>query len=1070
MIKAQLHLVKDFKDQTCQSSSCTRDSNDEEKQIPFRCSKPHFLYTKFSDKTVRRVLKCTIAYFISTLFSLYRPLADKLGPAPFLISTGHPGRTLGAQLDTTLTGTVGILFAMIYPLISIAVATEYRNASFGSIIGCRIIHSLFLFNGIFFAQYLRQTFPKLHYFSLQFMIIQIFVITRDLNYQSIPFELPLDYGLSLLIGHIISLTVNILIWPEAAVDGFGKVLKETVICSKDMLHTVMQRFFLDSNTDSSSENDTPFISSKISSKISQLNTIYRDAKYEVSYAFIRPQQLDKVRKSLNRLTKHLNLLANCLETKDELFESAMKALEKEDLNTGHHDYDIQLLCNSMRASQDYLNGEYTLDKYIRNNSSSSLGSVATMVQDLEEEDLSTEKASVYSNKSHIFLSSFAFSKQLPSLKPKKETEYDQRHLLLTYLECLKNPLVDLSLTCSNTLDCICHSIIINFDIRSKENYTMSETFTEKHKESQNCNCSQIMRLAIVEFDRAEREQMHALYHINKKRLEESLDFGLRQELFLVFFFINTMRELANELKQMSFELDLIRFQSISLLRHTPNRLPLTEEIKLMNRLPKRTKNKKTSVNSIKPSSENQADHVPWLSRIRFELWLKLRFFNNHKFKFSIKMATAVLVLCLPAFFTSSKTWYSNYKGQWAALTVISIMNPTSGGTFDASFWRIIGTVTGALVGWVALEAGNGSPYFLALFAIFLVVALGRYVSPVPGESISTTVWKRSLTLIIGIFVALVLNSAIWPYSAQRMVRKTVAGCIEQLENHYLYINSHFLYQDPNIVLDDTKNAEKIENKIQSTIHACSTFLELTDHELCFQRPFPKAFYKEIITSMQKLLDHMQSIRIVLLEMPIVVKNDICEKEYHVDRKEMISAIILSFHTLASSLRSKTALPVYIPSARTVRNKLMDHRRSNVQMTHWVKFRNLTWFSMAYSTQEIISELEYLFDLVQVIVGENASVIHAQHIENCKIIEDDKLESEGREELVKHVLELQTQLKAMLARVDGARAEHQSLVTENQLLQKYINNSLTSTAVFGATHGAINSNNINLRQSSADSPR
>jgi hypothetical protein len=37
--------------------------------------------------------------------------------------------------------------------------------------------------------------------------------------------------------------------------------------------------------------------------------------------------------------------------------------------------------------------------------------------------------------------------------------------------------------------------------------------------------------------------------------------------------------------------------------------------------------------------------------------------------------------------------------------------------------------------------------------------------------------------------------------------------------------------------------------------------------------------------------------------------------------------------------------------------------------------------MAYSTEEIISELEYLFDLVQFIVGENASAIHAQHIEN-----------------------------------------------------------------------------------------
>jgi hypothetical protein len=477
----------------------------------------------------------------------------------------HPGRTLGAQLDTTLTGAAGILFAMIYPVINIGVATAYRNASFGSIIGCRIIHSLFLFNGIFFAQYLRHVYPKLHYFSLQFMIIQIFVITRDLNYHTIPFELPLDYGLSLLIGHTISLTVNILIWPETAVDGFGQLLKETVTCSKDMLQMVTQQFLLDSKTGLLSENEIPSISSKIRSKVSQLNTIYRDAKYEASYAFIRPQQLDKVRRSLNRLTKHLNLLGSCLKTKDELFESAMEALEKEDFNADNPDYDIQLLCNSMRASQDYLNGEFIYDEYIRNNSSSSLGSIATMVQDLDEEDLSSENASIYSKMTQLHLSSFTFARQLPPLKPKKETDYSQRHLLLTYLESLKTPLLDLSLTCSNTLECICYGIKTNFQVKSikssKENYTSSEIFAEKHKENQNCNCSQKMRLAIVEFDEAERRQMHALYHINKKRLEASLDFGLRQELFLVFFFINTMRELANELKQMSLELDLIKLQS-----------------------------------------------------------------------------------------------------------------------------------------------------------------------------------------------------------------------------------------------------------------------------------------------------------------------------------------------------------------------------------------------------------------------------------------------------------------------------------------------------------------------------
>ncbi|KAI9252472.1 hypothetical protein BY458DRAFT_559271 [Sporodiniella umbellata] len=74
-----------------------------------------------------------------------------------------------------------------------------------------------------------------------------------------------------------------------------------------------------------------------------------------------------------------------------------------------------------------------------------------------------------------------------------------------------------------------------------------------------------------------------------------------------------------------------------------------------------------------------------------------------------------------------------------------------------------------------------------------------------------------------------------------------------------------------------------------------------------------------------------------------------------------------------------------------------------------------------------------------------------------------VDNEEREELLKQVLELQGQLRGMITKVDKARDEHQSLTKENQLLQKYINNSLTSTAVFGATNGAVNANNMSLRQ-------
>ncbi|GAB5586986.1 hypothetical protein Unana1_01886 [Umbelopsis nana] len=67
---------------------------------------------------------------------------------------------------------------------------------------------------------------------------------------------------------------------------------------------------------------------------------------------------------------------------------------------------------------------------------------------------------------------------------------------------------------------------------------------------------------------------------------------------------------------------------------------------------------------------------------------------------------------------------------------------------------------------------------------------------------------------------------------------------------------------------------------------------------------------------------------------------------------------------------------------------------------------------------------------------------------------DEEDSGEREHLVSKVLELQGSLRALISRVDSAQSEYQSLSQENQMLQKYINNSLTSTAVFGATGGAI----------------
>jgi hypothetical protein len=71
----------------------------------------------------------------------------------------------------------------------------------------------------------------------------------------------------------------------------------------------------------------------------------------------------------------------------------------------------------------------------------------------------------------------------------------------------------------------------------------------------------------------------------------------------------------------------------------------------------------------------------------------------------------------------------------------------------------------------------------------------------------------------------------------------------------------------------------------------------------------------------------------------------------------------------------------MPSARASRRKLMDHRRSDSQKTNWVKFRNLTWFAMASSSEEMIDELEYLTHLIRYIVGESERADLAKRIDS-----------------------------------------------------------------------------------------
>lgn len=71
-----------------------------------------------------------------------------------------------------------------------------------------------------------------------------------------------------------------------------------------------------------------------------------------------------------------------------------------------------------------------------------------------------------------------------------------------------------------------------------------------------------------------------------------------------------------------------------------------------------------------PSTEDTCStKPPPLLRLRYRLWLILRYLQNYEFRFALKLSVAVGILTIPAWLPDYQLWFAAVRGQWAALTV-----------------------------------------------------------------------------------------------------------------------------------------------------------------------------------------------------------------------------------------------------------------------------------------------------------------------------------------------------------------------------------------------------------------
>ncbi|KAF9352285.1 hypothetical protein BGX26_009867 [Mortierella sp. AD094] len=185
-------------------------------------------------------------------------------------------------------------------------------------------------------------------------------------------------------------------------------------------------------------------------------------------------------------------------------------------------------------------------------------------------------------------------------------------------------------------------------------------------------------------------------------------------------------------------------------------------------------------------------------RFRYRVWEFLQPLKSDEVKFGFKMAVSLSLIGLWSWLQWDSKALVTDRGQWSMMTVMAVLTPTVGATFTIGAMRIFGTIVGVAWAIVTYLADPNNPYVIcammlpiALFSIYLMmlsthpnlglIMMLSYTSicfnmyeGFTSETIYQIAYKRALTVIIGLIIAIIMNSLLWPILARRQLRREIA--------------------------------------------------------------------------------------------------------------------------------------------------------------------------------------------------------------------------------------------------------------------------------------------------------
>ena len=216
--------------------------------------------------------------------------------------------------------------------------------------------------------------------------------------------------------------------------------------------------------------------------------------------------------------------------------------------------------------------------------------------------------------------------------------------------------------------------------------------------------------------------------------------------------------------------------------------------------------------------------------------------------------------------------------QWALITIVVVMATTIriGGTIQKSYFRLLGTLIGAILAAGALLLLGNQPAIIHILLI-LLLAVFSYLASSPGDisqfgllGATTTIMildarmptlktavDRTLEIFLGIIIAILVTRFVFPSHAKKLLRLSIANTIHQFQALYC------LFVTKKLTKYSLAEQEKIENNLITDVSKQNTLLQ----EAVNEDPRVKKYrltYQAIFLLERKLLRSIYMLRQTIL--------------------------------------------------------------------------------------------------------------------------------------------------------------------------------------------------------------